>query len=260
MPGIGFTVTKKTGNSPERNRIKRRLRAAVRACARGFLPQHDYVLVGRREALSMPFATLVARPRAAARAHPRRRHGPAMRAAHGAPRQRMTDNRNMILAIVLSMVVLFGWQFFVAGPQMERAQRQAQIAARSRPRGRCRSGDAGDRRHHARQRPRHRCRPGNVTYADRAAAIAATPARRDRQRRRSRLDQPDRRPARRPRSSRSTHETVDPTSPIITLLTPVGRARRLFRRAGLGRRPPAPTSPCPTAQTRLDASRATDRR
>jgi YidC/Oxa1 family membrane protein insertase len=41
----------------------------------------------------------------------------------------MTDNRNMILAIVLSIVVLFGWQFFVAGPQIERAQREAQIAA-----------------------------------------------------------------------------------------------------------------------------------
>src|SRR5688572_22029241 len=40
----------------------------------------------------------------------------------------MTDNRNMILAIVLSIIVLFGWQFFVAGPQMERAQREAQLA------------------------------------------------------------------------------------------------------------------------------------
>ncbi|WP_137150029.1 ribonuclease P protein component [Devosia sp. FKR38] len=59
-PGIGFTVTKKTGNSPERNRIKRRLRAAVTACARDFMPAHDYVLVGRREALSEPFAKLVA--------------------------------------------------------------------------------------------------------------------------------------------------------------------------------------------------------
>jgi len=38
-------------------------------------------------------------------------------------------NRNMIIAIALSVVVIFGWQFFVAGPQMERAQRQAQIAA-----------------------------------------------------------------------------------------------------------------------------------
>lgn len=58
--GIGFTVTKKTGNSPERNRIKRRLRAAAAACARDFVPAHDYVLVGRREALTEPFAKLVA--------------------------------------------------------------------------------------------------------------------------------------------------------------------------------------------------------
>ncbi|KKC31041.1 ribonuclease P protein component [Devosia psychrophila] len=58
-PGVGFTVTKKTGNSPERNRIKRRLRAAVTACARDFVPHHDYVLVGRREALTEPFTKLV---------------------------------------------------------------------------------------------------------------------------------------------------------------------------------------------------------
>ena len=58
--GIGFTVTKKTGNSPQRNRIKRRLRAAVTECARDFQPGHDYVLVGRREALTEPFAKLVA--------------------------------------------------------------------------------------------------------------------------------------------------------------------------------------------------------
>jgi ribonuclease P protein component len=58
-PGIGYTVTKKTGNSPERNRIKRRLRAAAGACAGDFRPQHDYVLVGRREALSEKFDKLV---------------------------------------------------------------------------------------------------------------------------------------------------------------------------------------------------------
>jgi ribonuclease P protein component len=57
--GIGLTVTKKAGNSPERNRIKRRLRAAVRACGPNFKPQHDYVIVGRREALSAPFEKLV---------------------------------------------------------------------------------------------------------------------------------------------------------------------------------------------------------
>jgi ribonuclease P protein component len=59
-PGLGLTVTKKTGNAVERNRIKRRLRAAARACERAFQPRHDYVLVGRREALTLPFATLVA--------------------------------------------------------------------------------------------------------------------------------------------------------------------------------------------------------
>jgi len=59
-PGIGFTVTKKTGNSPQRNRIKRRLRAAVTACARDFQAAHDYVLVGKPEALSEPFSKLVA--------------------------------------------------------------------------------------------------------------------------------------------------------------------------------------------------------
>lgn len=57
--GIGFTVTKKAGNAPERNRIKRRLRAAVKACADAFVPQHDYVVIGRREILSAPFPTLV---------------------------------------------------------------------------------------------------------------------------------------------------------------------------------------------------------
>jgi len=58
--GVGFTVTKKVGNAPERNRIKRRLRAAARACGVQFLPQHDYVLVARRDALSEPFAKVVA--------------------------------------------------------------------------------------------------------------------------------------------------------------------------------------------------------
>lgn len=57
--GIGYTVTKKMGNSPQRNRIKRRLRAAVLICKNQFVDQHDYVLIGRRDVLSVPFTTLV---------------------------------------------------------------------------------------------------------------------------------------------------------------------------------------------------------
>lgn len=59
LAGIGFTVTKKVGNSPERNRMKRRLRATAAACAGDFKPGHDYVLLARREALSRPFAKMI---------------------------------------------------------------------------------------------------------------------------------------------------------------------------------------------------------
>jgi YidC/Oxa1 family membrane protein insertase len=38
----------------------------------------------------------------------------------------MTDQKNMILAIVLSAIVLFAWQFFIGMPQMEKQRQQAQ--------------------------------------------------------------------------------------------------------------------------------------
>lgn len=62
-PGLrfGFTVTKKVGNSVERNRIRRRLRAAVRASAATFPPgAMDLVILARREAIALDFAAMVA--------------------------------------------------------------------------------------------------------------------------------------------------------------------------------------------------------
>ncbi|MCC6917593.1 MAG: ribonuclease P protein component [Alphaproteobacteria bacterium] len=57
---VGFTVTKKEGGSVERNRIRRRLRAAVREVLPEFgAPGADYVLIGRRAALDSPFQSLV---------------------------------------------------------------------------------------------------------------------------------------------------------------------------------------------------------
>ncbi|MGA7334837.1 MAG: membrane protein insertase YidC, partial [Pseudolabrys sp.] len=38
----------------------------------------------------------------------------------------MTDNKNTILAIVLSALVLIGWQFFFAMPQEKARQEQLQ--------------------------------------------------------------------------------------------------------------------------------------
>ena len=53
---FGFTVSKKVGNAVERNRVRRRLREIVRMHAAGRIRAgHDYVLVGRRAALALPF-------------------------------------------------------------------------------------------------------------------------------------------------------------------------------------------------------------
>jgi len=59
-PRFGFTVTKKIGNAVVRNRIRRRLKEAVRLAGveRGEAST-DYVLVGRRAALSLEFDRLV---------------------------------------------------------------------------------------------------------------------------------------------------------------------------------------------------------
>ncbi len=60
-PRMGYTVTKKTGNSVERSRIKRRLRAAVAQLDPTLAKSGaDYVLIGRRAALNLPFDMLLA--------------------------------------------------------------------------------------------------------------------------------------------------------------------------------------------------------
>jgi len=56
---LGFTVSKKVGNAVERNRVRRRLREIVRHWAISrFRAGHDYVLIGRRAALNLPFARI----------------------------------------------------------------------------------------------------------------------------------------------------------------------------------------------------------
>ncbi|WP_442579755.1 ribonuclease P protein component [Mesorhizobium sp. ASY16-5R] len=58
-PRAGFTVTKKVGNAVVRNRVRRRLKEAVRVhAARDMAAGHDYVIVGREDVLTAPFAQL----------------------------------------------------------------------------------------------------------------------------------------------------------------------------------------------------------
>ena len=59
-PRVGLTVTKKVGNAVVRNRIRRRLREALRRVSRlEASPDHDYVLLARGAALTIDFKALV---------------------------------------------------------------------------------------------------------------------------------------------------------------------------------------------------------
>ncbi|MHA6731225.1 membrane protein insertase YidC [Devosia sp. A369] len=140
----------------------------------------------------------------------------------------MTDNRNVIIAIVLSMVVLFGWQFLVAGPQMERAQQQAQIAAEQAQAEAALATPTTTVDVNGAPVP---AADGNAVYADRAAAIAAT--------QRVIIDTEDLHGSINLTGARlddlelkQYRETVDPDSPIITLLTPAGAPNAYFAEQG----------------------------
>lgn len=58
---LGFTVTKRVGNAVMRNRVRRRLKEAARlSFPEAARPGMDYVLVGRIEAATLPFPSLIA--------------------------------------------------------------------------------------------------------------------------------------------------------------------------------------------------------
>ncbi len=60
---VGFTVSRQVGNAVERNRVRRRLRETVRLAAAESEAKmragHDYVLIGRRAALELPFGEMM---------------------------------------------------------------------------------------------------------------------------------------------------------------------------------------------------------
>lgn len=135
------------------------------------------------------------------------------------------DNRNLLLAITLSVVVLLGWQFFYGVPQMEKqrqiAQQNQQTQTQTVPQG-------------STAVPAPGAAPGQPTSAAVPAAVPATPA----------VETREQALARSPRvrietpkisgsialtgariddvSLKAYHETVDPKSPNIILLSPLG--------------------------------------
>ncbi len=138
----------------------------------------------------------------------------------------MTDNRNVILAIVLSMLVLFGWQFFVAGPQMQQAQQQAELAAQQQA-----EADAALATPTTPGQAAAPAATGTQTFATREEAIAAS--------QRVSIDTADLEGSINLTGARvddlrlkQYRETVDPNSPIITLLTPAGVPDAYFAEEG----------------------------
>ncbi|HHS82510.1 MAG TPA: membrane protein insertase YidC [Devosia sp.] len=141
-----------------------------------------------------------------------------------------SETRNMITAVVLSLIVLAGWQYFVVGPQLERAARQAEIEAQqnAEQQGRASGVDvatpvAGS----ANATPD----VASTEFADRAAAIAGTP--------RVSIDTPALAGSINLVGGRiddlalkNYRETVDPDSPIIHLLEPAGAPRSYFAEQG----------------------------
>jgi ribonuclease P protein component len=82
-PRFGFTVTKKLGNAVLRNRIRRRLKEALRrGAALSGRPDHDYVILAQPAALTEDFAALqlqISQAITDIHAAPRKRRTPSMK-------------------------------------------------------------------------------------------------------------------------------------------------------------------------------------
>lgn len=141
------------------------------------------------------------------------------------------DNRNVILAVVLSMLVLFGWQFFVAGPQLEQAQRQAELRAQQQAEAEQLAVPANPAAEGTATAEAAPAETGTQTFADRASAIAATE--------RVTISTVDLEGSINLTGARiddlqlkNYRETVEPDSPIIALLKPAGLPDAYFVEQG----------------------------
>ena len=90
----------------------------------------------------------------------------------------MTDNKNTILAIALSALVLLGWQYFFAVPQEKARQEQLQAQQQAQKQNAptpSQSGQAPPAQTGPAQMPAPAAAPAAEAPIDRAAALAASP-------------------------------------------------------------------------------------
>ncbi|HEY8335721.1 MAG TPA: membrane protein insertase YidC [Tardiphaga sp.] len=146
----------------------------------------------------------------------------------------MTDNRNTILAVILSGLVLIGWQYFFNIPQMEKQRAQSQIEAQLKN-PTAQPGAAPGTTPQAGTTPSGSV-PANqpasaAPIVSRDAAIAAAP--------RIKIDTPRVSGSISLKGARiddlalvKFRDTVDPTSPAIVLFSPSGTAAPYYAEFG----------------------------
>lgn len=152
----------------------------------------------------------------------------------------MNDQKNMILAIVLSAIVLIGWQFFFNIPQAEKQAQQAKLQQQTQalvpaPAGSTAPGSTAPAPQAGATPGGTPAAPGQVPApaqaATREAAIAASP--------RVKIDTPRVSGSINLKGGRiddlalvNYRETVDPKSPAIVLLSPSGSPHAYYAEFG----------------------------
>ena len=145
----------------------------------------------------------------------------------------MTDNRNTILAVILSGLILIGWQYFFNIPQMEkqRAAERAQQAELAKTKPPAKDGAASTTPTTAPAAPSTSQPATASTIVSRDAAIAASP--------RISIETPRLAGSIALKGARiddlslvQYRETVDPKSPAIVLYSPSGTAHPYYAEFG----------------------------
>ena len=146
----------------------------------------------------------------------------------------MPDNRNFLIAIVLSIAVLIGWQYFIAAPHLEKQQQQLQQQQAAETKAPTPSPAADGSVPSAASGPAPATPAGGVTAPSvltREAALATSPRvplataalSGSINLRGGRLDDV---------RLNDFHETVDPKSPTIVLLSPTNGPDGYFAEFG----------------------------
>jgi YidC/Oxa1 family membrane protein insertase len=133
----------------------------------------------------------------------------------------MTEHKNTILAILLSLLVVIGWQYFVGYPQMEKQRQEAQLKKPTHPGASTTEPKAAQPASPGTIPPQLKPPPAQPPTLTRQAVIAASP--------RIAIDTPRLRGSVDLKGGRiddlslnNYRETVNPDSPPIVLLSPSG--------------------------------------